>query len=39
MDAIRQRLAQGLSPMQITRELKVSRGTVCKARASMNDRA
>ena len=39
MDAIRQRLATGLSPTQIARELGVSRGTVYKARASMNDSA
>lgn len=39
MDAIRHRLATGLSPTQIARELGVSRGTVYKAKASMNDSA
>ena len=37
MEAIKQRLATGLPPTQIARELKVSRGTVYKARADMND--
>ena len=37
MDAIKQRLATGLSPTAIARELGVSRGTVYKARAGMND--
>ena len=37
MEAIKHRLATGLSPTQIVRELGVSRGTVYKARASMND--
>ena len=39
MESIKQRLAQGLSPTQIARELGVSRGTVYKARAGMNDGA
>ena len=39
MDAIRKRLATGLSPMQIARELKVSRGTGYKARAGMTNSA
>ena len=33
MEAIRHRLAMGLSPTQVARELGVSRGTVYKARA------
>ncbi len=37
MEAIKQRLATGRSPTQIARELGVSRGTVYKARADMND--
>ena len=36
MEAIKQRLATGLSPTQIARELGVSRGTVYKARADMS---
>ena len=39
MEAIRHRLAKGLSPTAIARELGVSRGTVYKARANMTDRA
>ena len=39
MEAIQQRLATGLSPTAIARELKVSRGTVYKARAAMTDGA
>ncbi len=39
MEAIKQRLATGLSPPASARELKVSRGTVYKARADMNDSA
>ena len=39
MEAIKQRLATGLSPTQIARELGVSRGTVYKARADMTDGA
>ena len=39
MEAIRHRLAMGLSPTAIARELGVSRGTVYKARANMTDRA
>ena len=37
MDAIKHRLAMGLSPTAIARELRVSRGTVYKARADMTD--
>ena len=37
MQAIKQRLAKGLSPTQIARELGISRGTVYKARAGMTD--
>ena len=37
MDAIKHRLAMGLSPTAIARELRVSRGTVYKARAGMTD--
>ena len=39
MEAIKQRLATGLSPTQIARELGVSRGTVYKAKADMPDSA
>ena len=39
MEAIKQRLATGLSPTAIARELKVSRGTVYKAKAAMTDGA
>ena len=39
LQAIRHRLAKGLSPTQIARELRVSRGTVYKARAGMTDGA
>ena len=39
MEAIKQRLATGLSPTQIARELGVSRGTVYKARADMTGSA
>ena len=39
MEAIKQRLATGLSPTTIARELKVSRGTVYKARAAMTGSA
>ena len=39
MEAIRHRLAMGLSPTAIARELGVSRGTVYKARAAMTDGA
>ena len=35
MEAIRHRLAMGLSPTAVARELGVSRGTVYKARANM----
>ena len=35
LQAIQHRLAKGLSPTQIARELGVSRGTVYKARAGM----
>ena len=35
LQAIQYRLARGLSPTQIARELGVSRGTVYKARAAM----
>ena len=35
MEAIRHRLAMGLSPTAVARELGVSRGTVYKARAGM----
>jgi DNA-binding CsgD family transcriptional regulator len=34
MEAIRHRLAKGLSPTVIARELGISRGTVYKARAA-----
>ena len=37
MEAIKHRLARGLSPTQIARELRISRGTVYKARADMTD--
>ena len=37
MEAIRHRLAMGLSPTETARELGVSRGTVYKARAGMTD--
>ena len=37
MEAIKHRLAMGLSPTAITRELRVSRGTVYKASADMTD--
>ena len=37
MEAIKRRLASGLSPTQVARELGVSRGTVYKARADMTD--
>ena len=37
MEAIKHRLAKGLSPTAIARELRVSRGTVYKARADMTD--
>ena len=37
LQAIQHRLARGLSPTQIARELGVSRGTVYKARAAMTD--
>ena len=37
MEAIKQRLALGLSPTAIARELRISRGTVYKARADMTD--
>ena len=39
MHAIKHRLAKGLSPTQIARELGVSRGTVYKARADTTDLA
>ena len=39
MEAIKHRLATGLSPTQIARELGVSRGTVYKAKADMPDSA
>ena len=39
LQAIQHRLARGLSPTQIARELGVSRGTVYKARAGMTDGA
>ena len=37
MEAIKHRLARGLSPTAIARELRISRGTVYKARADMTD--
>ena len=37
MEAIKYRLARGLSPTAIARELRISRGTVYKARADMTD--
>ena len=37
MEAIKHRLARGLSPTAIARELRISRGTVYKARADMAD--
>ena len=36
-EAIKHRLARGLSPANIAHELKISRGTVYKARADMTD--
>ena len=39
IEAIQHRLATGLSPTQIPRELGISRGTVYKARAGMTDGA
>ena len=39
MEAIKHRLARGLSPTQIPREMGISRGTVYKARAGMTDLA
>ena len=39
MEAIKRRLAGGLSPTEIARELWVSRGTVYKARVGMTDSA
>ena len=39
LQAIQHRLATGLSPTQIARELGVSRGTVYKARADMTGSA
>ena len=39
MEAIKHRLAMGLSPTAIARELRISRGTVYKARADMTDLA
>ena len=39
LQAIQHRLARGLSPTQIARELGVSRGTVYKAKAAMTDGA
>ena len=38
-EAIKHRLARGLSPTEIARELRISRGTVYKARADMTDLA
>ena len=37
MEAIQHRLARGLSPTEIPRELRISHGTVYKARAGMTD--
>ena len=37
MNAIKHRLARGLSPTAIARDLGISRGTVYKARADMTD--
>ena len=37
MEAIKDRLAMGLSPTAIARKLRISRGTVYKARADMTD--
>ena len=37
MEAIKRRVASGLSPTEVARELGVSRGTVYKARADMTD--
>ena len=37
MEAIKHRLARDLSPTEIARELRISRGTVYKARAGMTD--
>ena len=39
MEAIRHRLAMGLSPTQVARELGISRGTVYKAKVGMTDGA
>ena len=39
MEAIKERLANGLSPTEIARDLGVSRGTVYKAKASMPSRS
>ena len=37
MEAIKHRLTMGLSPTAIARELRISRGTVYKARAGTTD--
>ena len=37
MEAIKHRLTMGLSPTEIDRELRISRGTVYKARAGTSD--
>ena len=39
MEAIKHRLTMGLSPTEIAREMRISRGTVYKARAGMTDTA
>ena len=39
MEAIKHRLAGGLSPTAVASELGISRGTVYKARAAMTDTA
>ena len=39
MDAVKQRLTQGLSTTHIAREMGISRGTVYKAKAEMTNPA
>ena len=39
LEAVKELLSQGLSPTQIAREMKISRGTVYKAKADLRDHA